>query len=182
MSRTSYASRKFWEKQPPCSSLLRGSLPWIVCLVVQSLLEILVLLTKEPRGGIWVHPSDRAQRPLGAIVRVAAAGSGMSPGRGQGGMEGGTGGGEGPRLVLNLGHWAQRLLSPGAAPPGRSFCAMGWILGVFYKKCYVTSRICCILCRAQYKIKIRSPWFRNYQDSDSRTSNSAGAGGGWRGL
>lgn len=75
------------------------------------------------------------------------------------------------RLVLNLGHWDQLLLSPGVAPPGRRFCAMDWLLGVFYKKRCVTSGICCILCWTQYKVKIPSPLFRNYQDGDSRASD-----------
>lgn len=83
----------------------------------------------------------------------------------------GRGGGGEPRLVLNLGHWAQLLLSPGVAPPGRRFCDTDWILGVFYKTCCVTSRVCSILCWAQHKIKIQSPSFRNYQDGGSRASD-----------
>ena len=69
-----------------------------------------------------------AQRPLGAIVTVAAAGAGRSPRRGRG-RDGGTewGGAErGPEF---------RPLfppSPGATP-GRRFCAMGWILDIAYK-------------------------------------------------
>lgn len=63
----------------------------------------------------------------------------------------------------NLDHLAQLPLSLGAAPPGRRFCAVGRILGIFHKiSVSHAGYICYIICWAWYKIKTQDPLFSNY--------------------
>lgn len=91
-------------------------------------------LTKEPRGEIlgphFRESTKGAQHPVGAVVRVVAVELNVLKRKREGEEGWRRDLGEGAQ---NLDLLAQLPLLRGAALLGRRFCAVGWILGIFYK-------------------------------------------------